>query len=191
MSAEFDIKSHEQLEAMALPIRTEIVEVVSYLGPCSTRDLARLMDRKRPVLHFHVSKLVDVGLLSKAGERGEGRRRELLYRTRGGRLYVVYDRDDPLNVEMTVRYSRNILSRAQRQLADSVSSGTATTDEKTRDTHATQMTAWLSSSELAQVNRKIEELNELLKPSQEIEGKQLISLTIGLAPLHPKGVDEK
>ena len=42
MSAKFDIKSHEQLEAMALPIRTEIVEVVSYLGPCSIRDLARL-----------------------------------------------------------------------------------------------------------------------------------------------------
>ena len=191
MSAKFEIKSHEQLDAMALPVRTEIVEAVSYLGPCSIRDLARLMDRKRPVLHFHVSKLVDVGLLLEAGERGEGRRRDLLYRTIGGPPYVVYDRDDPFNVEMTIRYSKNVLARAQRQLADSFSSGAAITDGKSRDTHAMQMTAWLSNSELAQVNRMIEEFQTVLKPSQEIEGKQLFSLTLGLAPLHLKGIDEK
>lgn len=191
MCAAFDIESHEQLEAIALPIRTEIVEVVSYLGPCSIRDLARLMDRKRPLLHFHVAKLVAVGLLLQAGERGEGRRRELLYRTIGGPPYVIYDRDDPFNVEMTIRYSKNILARAQRQLADSFASGAAITDGKHRDTHATQMTAWLSRSELARANRMIEELQKLLKPSKEIEGKQLFSLTLGLAPLRPKGIDDK
>jgi hypothetical protein len=191
MPTGFDIKSHEQLEAMALPIRTEIVEIVSCLGPCSIRDLARIMDRKRPLLHFHVARLVDVGLLSEAGERGEGTRREQLYRTLGGPLFVVYDRDDPFNVEMTVRYSKNVLARAQRQLAKSFSSGAAVTDGKSRDTHATQVTAWLSNSELARVNQLIDELQGLLKPSPKIEGKQLLSLTLGLAPLHPKGVDDK
>ena len=191
MTTPFDITSHEQLEAMALPIRTEIVEVVSYLGPCSIRELARFMDRKRPVLHFHVSKLVEVGLLLEAEARGEGRRREMLYRTLGAPLYVVYDRDDPFNVEMTIRYSKNILARAQRQLAASFSSGTAVTDGKGRDTHATQMTAWLSKSELTRANRLIQELQELMQPTEKITGKRLFSLTLGLAPMHPKGADEQ
>jgi hypothetical protein len=184
---QFDIKSHEQLREMALPIRTEIVEIVSFLGPCSIRELARYMGRKRPALHFHVARLMEVGLLLEAGDRGEGRRRESLYRTVGAPLYMVYDRDDPLNVDMTIRYSKNILSRAQRQLADSFSSTRAVTDGPERDTHATQMTAWLSKSELARLNKILGELGDLLKPSDKIEGRKLYSLTLGLAPIDPKG----
>jgi len=186
MSSAFDIKSHEHLAAMALPIRTEIVEIVSNLGPLSIGDLSRLMDKKRPLLHFHVSKLLAIGLLLGAGERGDGRSRELLYRTPDGPLYVVYDRNDPINVEMTARYSKNILARAERQITKSFSLGSAVTNGKNRDTHATQMTAWLSNRELAKLNQLVEELRDLMKPSQEIKGKQLLSLTIGLAPLDPK-----
>jgi len=64
--------------------------------------------------------------------------------------------------------------------------GSAVTNGKNRDTHATQMTAWLSNRELAKLNQLVEELRDLMKPSQEIKGKQLLSLTIGLAPLDPK-----
>jgi predicted transcriptional regulator len=69
---QFDIKSHEQLREMALPIRTEIVEIVSFLGPCSIRELARYMGRKRPALHFHVARLMEVGLLLEAGATESG-----------------------------------------------------------------------------------------------------------------------
>ena len=184
---QFDIKSHEQLRAMAEPIRTEIVEIVSFLGPCSIRQLARYMGRKRPALHFHVARLMEVGLLLEAGDRGEGRQREMLYRTVGAPIYMLYDREDPLNVDMTIRYSKNILSRAQRQLASSFSSGRAVTDGPERDTHATQMTAWLTKSELARLNKTIAKLDDLLKPSDKIEGRELYSLTLGLAPVNPHG----
>ena len=57
----FRIRSLVQLQTVALPVRTEIVESVSFLGPCSVRDLSRILGRKRPALHFHVLKLLEVG----------------------------------------------------------------------------------------------------------------------------------
>lgn len=185
MPQPYDVTSLDQLEMLALPIRTEIVETVSFVGPCSVGDMARLLGAKRPVLHFHVGKLLEVGLLQEAGTRGEGRRRAQLYRTPGAPIYVVYDRDDPCNVEITSQYARNMLARAQRLLAQAFASGKATTNGPDRDTYAAQLTAWLSNEEIAEVNGLIERLHEIMRPAETIAGKQLLSLTLGLAPLHP------
>lgn len=181
----FRIRSLRQLEALALPVRTEIVESVSFLGPCSVGELARVLGRKRPVVHFHVDKLVDAKLLVKCGERGVGRRRETLYRTPGSPVFVVYDRDDPRNVELTARYSRNMLSRATKLLERALRSRSICTAGPQRDTYVAQMTTWLSDQELAEVNRLIEELHTRLRPSSETEGKKLCSFALVLAPLFP------
>lgn len=181
----FRIRSLRQLEALALPVRTEIVETVSFLGPCSVGELARLLGRKRPVLHFHVDKLVGVKLLVRCGERGTGRQRETLYRTPGTPVFVVYDRDDPRNVELTARYSRNMLSHTTRLLARALRSRSIRTSGPHRDTYVAQMTAWLSDSELAEVNKLIERLHARLRPSPKTEGKKLCSFVLALTPLSP------
>ncbi len=191
MVPSFEVTSHLQLEALSLPIRTEIVETLASLGELSIRELGEIMGRKRPVLHFHVDRLVEVGLLRKTGERGEGRKREALYSTPPGHFYVIYDRDDPVNVELTTRYTKNMFSRGLRLLAGAFKTGSIETSGAKRDTYATQMTAWLSPRELAEVNRRIEELHALLQPSQENAGKRLFSLTLGLSPLHPEERDSK
>jgi len=187
MSGSFKIRSPEQLEAISLPIRTEIVECVACLGPCSVGDLSEIMGQKRPVLYFHVEKLVAAGLLLPDGERGEGRRREITYRTPGTPVYIIYDRDDPHNIELTTRYSKNLFTQIQRQLAKAFASRAAVTNGPSRDTYANQMTAWLSADELSEVNDLIKKLTVLMKPSQPAPGKSLHNLTLGLAPLKPKG----
>jgi DNA-binding transcriptional ArsR family regulator len=188
-SSPYDILELAQLEALTLPIRTEIMETVSYIGPCSVSDLARHLGAKRPVLHFHVRKLLDTGLLLEAGTRGEGQRRENLYRTPGTPMYVVYDRDDPENVAITTQYARNILARAQRLLAQAFESGRICTGGDGRDTYAAQLTAWLTDEELATVNELIEQLHEVMKPSEPSDAKRLHTLTLALAPIRP-GADE-
>ena len=186
MPKPYDVRSLQQLQMLALPVRTEIVETVSCLGPCSVGDVARLLGAKRPAIHFHMRKLVRVGLLIEAGTRGEGRKRETLYRTPGFPIYVIYDRDDPQKVAITSMYVRNMLARSQRLLAQSFESGKFTTNGPLRDTYATQLTAWLSGDDLIELNRLLEKLTELLRPSEAIEGKKLHCLTLGLSPLHPK-----
>ncbi len=183
---QFDIRSIEQLEAMSLPIRTEIVESVGSLGTCSVADLSRVTGRKRPALHFHVDKLVEVGLLIAAGDRGEGRSREVLYRTPGYPMYFVYDRNDPKNIEMTTRYSKNLLTQAQRFLAGAFRSTTIRTSGRRRDTYVTQMTSWLTATELAQVNKHINALHDIMRPRTAHEGKRIFRITLALSPLHPE-----
>jgi hypothetical protein len=182
----YNIRSIRQLEVMALPIRTEIVESVASLGPCSVADLSRVTARKRPALHFHVGKLVEVGLLVEAGDRGEGRNRETLYRTPGFPVYIIYDRNNPKNIEMTTRYSKNLLTQAQRFLARAFRSTTIRTSGRRRDTYVTQMTSWLTAAELVEVNEHIKALHALMRPETAQKGKRLFRLTLALSPLHPE-----
>ncbi len=190
MRESFLITSHEQLATLSLPVRTEIVECVASLGPCSIRELADVMSQKRPVLHYHVDKLVAVGLLIPAGERGTGRRRQQLYSAPGKQVFIVYDRDDPRNVDLTTRYTKNLFTRAYRLLSRAFSSGTVQTSGPERDTYATQMTAWLAKEELVAVNKLIAELHSRLQPTKSSKNKRLYSLTLGLSPLHPEGEPE-
>lgn len=183
MPRPYNVRRMDQLESLALPIRTEIVESVSFLGPSSVAEMARVTGQKRPAVHFHVRKLMEVGLLLEAGARGEGRRRQTLYKTPGTPVYAVYDRNDPANVELIAQYARNILSRAGRLLAAAFARGTRTPGGPRRETYATQRTSWLDAEGLAEVNALIEEIEGRMLPSSETSDRRLFSLTLTLSPV--------
>lgn len=132
-----------------------------------------------------MGKLVDVGLLLEAGERGEGRRRETLYRTPGSPVLVQYDPDDPRKVELTSRYARNMLSRSRRLLERALESGAARTSGAARDTYVAEMTAWLSDKDLAAVNRLITQLHRRLRPAPRRKGTKLCRFALALTPVFP------
>lgn len=69
----------EQRDALASPLRLEILGHFLPAEPLSVRDLAERMGRSPHSLYYHVHTLRDVGLLAEAGERPGATRPETLY----------------------------------------------------------------------------------------------------------------
>jgi predicted ArsR family transcriptional regulator len=59
--------------------RYRILSGIQELGRCSVKELAGRLGWNPVSLYYHVSALVDAGLVRPAGRRGEGRSQETLY----------------------------------------------------------------------------------------------------------------
>lgn len=181
------IRSNEQLEALVLPLRGEIMDTVGALGPLSVAEIAESLGKRRPAVHYQVNYLVELGLLFPAGTRGEGRKQEALFRTEGRLIAVVFDKDDPKNVELTVACVKRALGRAQRLLAKAFTWPGVRTRGPKRNTHSSQLTCRLDPDQLAEVNECLDRLRALCSPATLREEGELHLLTIALSPLEPQG----
>ncbi|HUR26756.1 MAG TPA: helix-turn-helix domain-containing protein, partial [Planctomycetota bacterium] len=67
------IDRSSQLEALASPLRQEIVDVLDAAGPCSIAELAQRLGRPPDSLYFHLRRLVKTGLVVEVERRRAGR----------------------------------------------------------------------------------------------------------------------
>ncbi|MEM6672494.1 MAG: helix-turn-helix domain-containing protein [Planctomycetota bacterium] len=179
----FEITDPDQLEAIRLPVRAEIVDVVSGLGPVSCCEIAGVLGMRRPAVHYQVNRLLDVGLLLPAGERGDGRNRVALVKTPAREMSLRYAPGDRRKAEQITSYVKLALQRARRLLDRAFTSGRAVTRGSKRNTHVAQSTCRLTASQLARVNQLIDELVAEVAPrGADDEGAHHL-LTIALAPI--------
>ncbi|MEM9166662.1 MAG: helix-turn-helix domain-containing protein [Planctomycetota bacterium] len=182
----FDITEPAQLEAMALPIRAELVDLVSGLGPMSCREIAAMLGKRRPAIHYQVNVLLETGLLVPAGTRGSGRDQVDLVRTPAREMRLSFDPSDDLVVAHMVTHVRLALQRAQRLLGRAFRSRQARTRGPHRDTRITQSTCRLNRDQLASVNRMIDALVAEASPTEaDLDGTHYL-LTVALAPLESR-----
>lgn len=180
------VRSNEQLEALVLPLRGEIVDTVAALGPLSVAEVARHLGKRRPAVHYQVNHLLELGLLLPAGTRGEGRKSEALFKTPGRSIGVVFDAKDPKNVEFTVACVKRALSRAQRVIAQAFTWPGIKTKGPGRNTHSSQVTCRLDAKQLAEVNECIDRLHALCAPTTLQAEGDLYLFTLAVSPLQPK-----
>ncbi len=182
----YDIVDHAQLAAVTQPLRMEIVDLVAHHGPCSIGEVADLMGRARSTLYFHVDKLCEVGLLLAAGERGDGRAREALYRAPGVPVDIVFNSDDPIVVEATIRYASNILARAKRALTAAFASKRVTTDGPRRNAHIDQTSCWLDETQLAKMNQHLDAIRDIVATGPKRRHAELHLITVAISKLETK-----
>ena len=65
-----------QVAALRSPVRLAILQHVEAARETSASDLAFETGAKRPLVHYHLGKLLAAGLVEEAGHRGEGAARE-------------------------------------------------------------------------------------------------------------------
>ena len=69
------VEDEAQRDALTSPVRQEILEHLVQIGPSSVRDLADRLERTPHALHYHVRRLLEVGLIAHTGSSKSGRRR--------------------------------------------------------------------------------------------------------------------
>ncbi len=153
------------------------------MGLCAIGDIARALNRAPENLYYHVARLIDVGLLREVGKRSTPGRPEVLYDMPAGKLRVLYDPEDPANVEAVTDVARSMLRVAEKDFRTGFLPGLAVASGPGRNLWAARTKGWVRPEDLAEVNRLLNRLADLLIDGNSSEGGSLIALTWILAPV--------
>ncbi len=86
----FLIDDPAQIKALQSPMRQEIVDALTTLGPSSIQAISEHLGRAADSLYFHVKKLVKVKLVQCVEKRREGRNEWAIYAVPGRHARIVY-----------------------------------------------------------------------------------------------------
>ncbi len=191
------LRSRREREAVASPLRVEILEHLAHAGKASVAELARLMARSPTLLHYHVKLLAAAGLVRAAGRRAAGRRGETLYAVTAERFAVAGSPGDRVTLAAALRTLGAVLRLAQREVSRALLSGRVVPRGVRRDLHARRLRAPLSSEARARLNRLLDEIEALFEaelkrrvrearrnpdPDPGLAAAEIAALTFVLAP---------
>lgn len=150
----FSIGEPRQIRALASPIRQDILDVVTAVGPCSVAELSETLGRPADGLYYHLRLLLKVGLLVEASSDGNPMR----FDAAGKDMYLKYDPGDGANRRAVLRAIGSALRRTQRGFRAAYDPDVAVVTGPQRNLWAGRMLGALSKRELAEVNRLLRQL---------------------------------
>jgi len=89
---EASIFTLDHIKALASPMRSEVFWAFTSNKPVSVADVAKTLGKSAQTVHYHVSELVNIGLLIAVDERKKRSRTEKLY-VRASRTVMSEDKD--------------------------------------------------------------------------------------------------
>jgi len=178
------IGSKAQLRALYAPVRQEVLDTLEAAGPCTIRDLSRLLGRAATALYTHVAVLERVGLVVARGERREGRHVATVYdaAARPNRL----DYDGPGGRTPIVKIVASAMRLSQREFARACV-GHARANGSTRLVWGGRARGWLTASEVRELNGLLDRAQALLRGARPRPRTRAISLGFVLSPVEAKG----
>lgn len=182
----FLISGLKQMRAVTSPVRQEIVDGVSAIGPCSIAALAAFLGRPASGLYFHVRQLERAGLLVRTDVVRDKGRPSALLDVPGRPVYLRYE---PTNVRTRApmkRFVRTMLKSAERSFSRAYEPGSAVTGPH-RELWAARSKGRLKRTDLEQANKHLSALIALFDNSLAIanHGEDFFELTFVLAPAKP------
>lgn len=186
------VEKTAQLNALAAPARQEICDCLSAAGPSTVGELAELIGRPADAMYFHINRLVKAGLLVEVEQEKVGRHVISRYDVVGRPLILKYRKSNEKPVTKVIgaatRAAFRDFEHAYPQLADQQVEGR-------RDLWAGRSKGWLNKKDIAEVNRLLGELHDVLmrgKPdSEESSDRKLCAFTFLLSPVAPPFRDRK
>lgn len=179
------VKSNRQLLAISSPGREEIIDAVGLIGPCTVPELARFLGRSRHVLYYHVRALQACGLLLKSRQSGGGTKSTSSYDIPGRPLSVHFDLGTQRTRRAVVALARSRLNSAMRGFLRACDPDVGITDGPRRNLWVTHWKGHLSARELAEFNRHLARLIDMLRRGTEQKGarRTAYEFTFALAPV--------
>ncbi|MEP7043067.1 MAG: winged helix-turn-helix domain-containing protein [Dokdonella sp.] len=179
------VEDASEIELLASPTRIEIVDMLEALGGAvSVAELAEQMGRPADGLYYHLRQLADGGLIEQEDD-SEGRR----YRTRtrkGDRLRLRYQPGSTANAQAVGRVATSVLRVAGRDFARALADDTSVVEGPRRELWAARGKGWVGPGELAEINRLLKRLMDLLQKPRSARGGRLVALSWVLAPVDAK-----
>lgn len=180
------IEDAAAIELLASPTRIEIIDTLEACGgePITVAELAAQLGRPADGLYYHLRQLADGGLIE-ALDAPDGRRYRTCARP-GQRLRLRYRPGDTPNAQAVGRAAASQLRVSGRDFARALADPASVVDGPLRELWASRSKGWVGADELAEINRLLARVLELLqRPRGTREGK-LIALSWVLAPLDAK-----
>jgi DNA-binding transcriptional ArsR family regulator len=179
------IEDANEIDLLASPTRIEIVDTLEALGTAVTvAELAAELGRPADGLYYHLRQLADGGLIDEEAA-ADGRR----YRTRtrkGDRLRLRYRPGASANAEAVGRVAASVLRVSGRDFARALADPDVVVEGPRRELWVARGKGWVDADDLAEINRLLARMMELLqKPARDRRSK-LIALSWVLAPLEAK-----
>jgi DNA-binding transcriptional ArsR family regulator len=179
------VDNPEEIELLASPTRIEIVDTLESLGGEATvAELAAQLGRPADGLYYHLRQLAEGGLLIEEATP-EGRR----YRTRvakGERLRLRYRPGRNANASAVGNVAASVLRVAGRDFSRAIADSDSVAEGPERELWASRNKGWVGASELAEINRLLLRLNDLLHRPRSEKRDRLVALTWILAPVDAK-----
>ena len=182
----------DQRNALASPLRLEILGLFTNPEPLAISDMALLMGRSAGSLYHHVGILEKAGLLLRSGTRPKGKRYEALFRPVAQRIELDASSGGEERVRHAVKTMGSSFRMVERDLAAALVSDKSQTEGAKRNMFATRMHMRASPKILARINKHLKAIEDLVaaeatKTPQASAEDQHISLTIALLPLKGRG----
>jgi len=185
------IEDAGEIALLASPTRIEIVDTLEALGEAaSVAELAAALGRPADGLYYHLRQLADGGLIEEEAAP-DGRR----YRSRtrkGDRLRLRYKPGATANADAVGRVAASVLRVAGRDFERALAEPDTVVAGPRRELWAARGKGWVNASELAEINRLLTRLMELVqKPATERPRGKLVALSWVLAPIEAKPARRK
>jgi len=177
------IEDAGEIGLLASPTRIEIVDTLEALGaPASVAELAAHLGRPADGLYYHLRQLAAGGLIEEL-DAPDGRR----YRRRSADpLRLRYRPGATANADAVGRVAASVLRVAGRDFARALADPDSVVDGPRRELWAARGKGWVGAGELAEINRLLSRLTELLQRPRPARGGKLVALSWVLAPLDAK-----
>ena len=180
---EFLVSTVEQMEALASPVRHQIHLAMEMLGACSVNELAERMGRVPETLYYHVRRLEKVGILKQVGRRAGGGREEAIYELGAKRVRVDPKQTSPRFLKAMAKGCGSLLRFAQKSFERALEARAERRFVPKRSLRIEQVAVRLSVRNLAELNKRLDSLQEFLAVTDEPDGKQMYVITLATAPL--------
>lgn len=164
-----------------------IGDLLSAKGPLSVKEIAAALGLRPSALYHHINKAVKVGLIVEAGSRIVNRRREILYDTPAVKMRFGFSVADRKLRDLWSKIQTSHSRQSDRDFIRALSDADIVDDGPQRNLRTFRLVGAPDSDALAQINKKIEEIGELMWQSAG-QDNPLIAITCVVAPLPGKNV---
>lgn len=176
------VSGPEQIALLASPVRQDLVDTLEALGgEADVAAVAAQLGRPPDGLYYHFDLLAKAGLLQRVDSAGNARRYRL-GKGRGAPLKLDYGKDDESS-EAVGRVVDRLLQAARRDFRAALQAPDTVKDGAERELWAGRNKGWVNRRDLAEANRLLARLQQLLRGPRRVGRDQLVSLSFVLAPL--------
>lgn len=155
------VSQRNQILALINPVRHEIVDRLTALGPLSARELAHALGRKQTAIYQHLRTLERVGLILRNGKSGR-RGGATIYRTVAALVRLARAPQLAANRAIMARMATTVGAQAARDYARGFQSPAWRLHGPSRNHWFFRLVSAPSAERLKRINALLDELAELI-----------------------------
>lgn len=198
-----EIRSPAQFDAIASPVRDQILQVVVNQAPwspdrppgpgVSIREIGAQLGRPANALYRHVERLVEVGLIKEGEPEPSGGRDATTYRATGEVLHLIQPDRRGAALDALCRYHERAGAHAGRESAAAVRERVGMPDDGSPPDHGMVcMFGWLDDDQRARLREAMFAIADVFRDAARRPDTRLVAASLFIRPVRgaAEGKDE-